>query len=60
MYIVNPLKSRPMQQSMPSSAWLLPYEQYWPNGTVFVETAARNYTARDYKQFFHDMDYETG
>ena len=57
---MNPLSSRPMQQSMVSSAWLMPYPKYWPRDAVLVTTEQRNYTINEYQQFFRDLHYENG
>ncbi|XP_052232575.1 phospholipase A2 group XV-like [Dreissena polymorpha] len=58
--LINPLKTRRMQRSMTSTAWLMPSDEFWKPDEVLVVTPARNYTVRDYKQLFKDIDYETG
>lgn len=45
---------------MPSSAWLMPSDQFWNADEVLVVSPSRNYTVKDYKQLFKDIDYETG
>ena len=60
VWVVNPLKSRTMQQTMTSSAWLMPNPQLWRDDEVVVFTEKRNYTTRDYRAFFNDMHFKTG
>ncbi|KAH3772229.1 hypothetical protein DPMN_173567 [Dreissena polymorpha] len=45
---------------MTSTAWLMPSDEFWKPDEVLVVSPARNYTVRDYKQLFKDIDYETG
>ncbi|WAR13083.1 PAG15-like protein [Mya arenaria] len=42
------------------SAWLMPSDQFWGPDEVLVMAPTRNYTIRDYKQLFKDINYETG
>ncbi|KAH3776349.1 hypothetical protein DPMN_177771 [Dreissena polymorpha] len=58
--LISPLKARRMQRSMTSTAWLMPSDEFWKPDEVLVVSPARNYTVRDYKQLFKDIDYETG
>ncbi|XP_052229436.1 phospholipase A2 group XV-like [Dreissena polymorpha] len=58
--LISPLKPRRMQRSMTSTAWLMPSDEFWKPDEVLVVSPARNYTVRDYKQLFKDIDYETG
>ncbi|XP_005094704.1 phospholipase A2 group XV isoform X2 [Aplysia californica] len=58
--IVNPLKVRPEQRAMPSTAFLMPTDQFWQPSEVLVQTEKRNYTVMDYKDFFNDMNYTDG
>ena len=60
VFVVNPLSARPEQRSMPSSAWLLPSPEFWLEDEVLVFGPTRNYTVKDYKQFFNDIQYPTG
>ncbi len=52
VFVVNPLTARPMQRSMPSSAFLMPYDTVWDEKEIIVTSPKRNYTVKDYKQFF--------
>ena len=52
VFVVNPLTARPMQRSMPSSAWLMPYETLWGDSEILVSSPKQNYTVKDYKKFF--------
>lgn len=38
---------------------MLPNEQYWPQ-TPYITTPTRNYTVKDYPQFFKDIDFDQG
>lgn len=58
--IVKSLNVRREQRSMPSTAWLMPSDEFWDKDEVLVVAPTRNYTVRDFKQLFKDIDYETG
>lgn len=60
VFVVNPLAAREQQRSMPSSAWLLPYDTLWAHDEVLVTGPKGQYTVADYKRFFLDIDYPTG
>ena len=45
---------------MPSTAWLLPYSSFWPEDEPIVFSPQYNYTVKDYKKFFTDIDYPQG
>jgi len=44
------------QRTSPSLAWLMPQEGFWSHEEVLVETATKNYTLKDYKEFFIDLN----
>lgn len=44
------------QRTSSSLAWLMPQEDFWGPEEVLVQTATSNYTLRDYKRFFTDLD----
>ncbi|XP_045194127.2 phospholipase A2 group XV-like [Mercenaria mercenaria] len=58
--IVKSINVRREQRSMPSTAWLMPSDEFWDPDEVLVVAPTRNYTVRDYKQLFKDINYETG
>jgi lysophospholipase-3 len=60
VFIVNPLSARPEQRAMPSSAWLMPSDDFWSANETLVISPKRNYTVKDYKQYFSDINYMTG
>ena len=60
VFVVNPLSARPQQRSMPSSAWMMPYDTFWKDDEVIVFSPDYNYTIKDYPRFFKDIQYETG
>jgi hypothetical protein len=62
---VSPLTLRPFQRTFSSSAFLMPYadpsgEFGWSDDEVLVATPSRNYTVRNYEQFFSDMNFPDG
>merc|ERR1711931_400665 len=56
----NPKEIRPLQRSIPSSAWMLPSEEFYLPDEILVYGPSRNYTVRDYEQFFKDIDFIDG
>ncbi|XP_061189845.1 phospholipase A2 group XV-like isoform X1 [Saccostrea echinata] len=60
VYIVKPIKVRVEQRSMPSSAWLMPSDKAWGPDEILVMQPERNYTVKDYKQFFTDINFMDG
>ena len=60
IFVVNPLSLRKEQRSMPSTAWMLPYDTFWHPNEILVSRPDRNYTVNDYKQFFTDLSYPEG
>jgi len=60
VFVVNNLKARIEQRSMPSSAWLLPYDTFWNSSEVVVYSPGRNYTVKDYQQLFDDIGFPDG
>lgn len=60
VFVVNTLKARIEQRSMPSTAWLMPYDTFWDKSEVLVYGPTANYTVHDYKQLFDDIDYPDG
>ena len=45
---------------MPSTAWLMPSEDFWKPDETLVVSPSRNYTVKDLKTLFHDINYTTG
>ncbi|BFZ12763.1 hypothetical protein BsWGS_15802 [Bradybaena similaris] len=58
--IVNTIKIRPQQRSMPSTAFLMPSAQFWAPSDILVRTFEKNYTVKNYKEFFTDMNFTDG
>ena len=50
---------KPMQISMPSLAFLLPFPAVWKPDEVLVTTPRRNYTHSQLNEFFTDLGYPT-
>lgn len=60
LVIVNTIKVRPEQRSMPSTAFLMPSDQFWNSSEVLVVTYEKNYTVADYKEYFLDLNFADG
>lgn len=60
VFVVNPLTAREQQRTMPSTSWLLPYDTFWTENEVLVYGPNVNYTVKDYKRFFDDIEYPDG
>jgi len=60
VYIVSPIRVRPYQRSTPSTAFLMPSVNFWNEDEVVVVSPVRNYTVRQYKEFFDDINFPTG
>ena len=62
MPIVNPLTARGQQRTMPSSAWLMPYDTFWNDTEILATSPVGNYTVKDYTRFFQvgDQGYQSG
>ncbi|XP_052822895.1 phospholipase A2 group XV [Octopus bimaculoides] len=51
---------RTYQRSASSTAWLMPYDSFWKSDEILVSRPGRNYTVKDYKQLFEDLNYTAG
>ncbi|XP_033754287.1 group XV phospholipase A2-like [Pecten maximus] len=60
VYVVEALKARLEQRSMASTAWLMPSDLYWEADEILVSRPEKNYTVKDFKQFFLDLNYTDG
>lgn len=61
IWIIPQSQGRSGQRTYPSTAWLLPTpSDTWTKDDVITITPQRNYTAWDFKDFFHDMNYNRG
>lgn len=54
------LSFRPLQRSLPSTAYLFPDQRLWPPEEVLIVTPTTNYSAHDYERFFHDINHTVG
>lgn len=59
-HIIKPLQVRALQRSIPSTAFLMPYDTFWTENEILVYGPFANYTVKDYKQFFHDIEFPDG
>jgi len=60
VFVVNNLKARIEQRSMPSTAWLMPYDTFWNSSEIVVYRPGRNYTVSEYDQLFQDIGFLDG
>ncbi|XP_053304549.1 phosphatidylcholine-sterol acyltransferase [Spea bombifrons] len=58
--MVSNIKIREEQRMTTTNPWMLPTNLAWPESHVFISTPEFNYTYRDYKQFFQDIEFEDG
>ncbi|CAL1538478.1 unnamed protein product [Lymnaea stagnalis] len=58
--LVKPTIVREEQRSMPSTAFLMPSDQFWKPSEVLVVTDKKNYTVADYKEYFNDLNFTDG
>lgn len=59
-YVLRQSILREMQITSPSLSWLLPSSLFWKESEVLVQTDGQNYTIKDLKQFFDDINYPLG
>jgi lysophospholipase-3 len=55
--VVTPIRVRPYQRSATSTTFLMPSDTFWNEDEVLVSRPSRNYTVKDYKDFFNDVGY---
>ncbi|CAG2171481.1 unnamed protein product [Oppiella nova] len=58
--VVPSLTIREDERTFPSLAYLLPSDKVWGPDEVLMESTLRNYTTRNYRDFFEDINYMTG
>jgi len=58
--VFNPLQIRTLQRSLPSTAFLMPYDTFWTPDEVLVYRPTVNYTVKDYEKFFNDIGFPDG
>jgi len=60
VYVVSPIRVRPYQRSAPSTAFVMPSQNFWKKDEVVIVAPTRNYTVYDYQEFFDDIQFSTG
>ncbi|XP_037734090.1 phosphatidylcholine-sterol acyltransferase [Chelonia mydas] len=58
--MVTNIKLREEQRMATTSPWMFPTNLAWPESHVFISTPSYNYTYRDYRRFFLDVNFEDG
>ncbi|ESO12856.1 hypothetical protein HELRODRAFT_159443 [Helobdella robusta] len=58
-HVIKPIQARPLEQSMPSTAYLMP-GPYWHKDEVLVMSPKRNFTNLDYEAFFESINHTDG
>jgi len=59
-WLLNEKKLMWQQRTSPSLAWVMPQIGFWREDEVLVETAEKNYTMKQYKEFFNDLGEPNG
>ncbi|KAA0191360.1 Phosphatidylcholine-sterol acyltransferase (Lecithin-cholesterol acyltransferase)/ Phospholipase A [Fasciolopsis buskii] len=60
VFFRSPLVFRDLQRTFASFYFMVPDPRLWSANEILVETPKRNYTSRDYKQFFEDIGFPIG
>jgi lysophospholipase III len=60
VFVVRPLTVRPYQQSATSTAFLMPSPAFWSEYDVIVSRPTKNYTVKNYQEFFTDIGFTDG
>ncbi|XP_023240594.1 group XV phospholipase A2-like isoform X1 [Centruroides sculpturatus] len=58
--LLDSLTVRGEERTNPSTAFLLPSNQFWKQDEVLSYTPVSNYTVSNYYKFFQDLKYQTG
>lgn len=58
--VIPSLSLRKDVRTFPSLAYLLPSKDVWPEDKVLVKNKRKNYTVKNYKDFFQDINYPVG
>uniref|UniRef100_A0A8C3E003 Phosphatidylcholine-sterol acyltransferase n=1 Tax=Corvus moneduloides TaxID=1196302 RepID=A0A8C3E003_CORMO len=58
--LMSNIKLREEQRMTTTSPWMFPTTLAWPESHVFISTPSYNYTYRDYRRFFTDVNLEDG
>jgi lysophospholipase-3 len=60
-YVLPSKTLRGEQRTSPSTAWLLPSKLFWNDTEVLITVENnKNYTRKDLKYFFNDIDFDDG
>lgn len=59
-YALSETTLREEQITSPSLAWLMPSSLFWSPDEILVQTDVRNYTVKDFQDFFEDIGYPVG
>jgi len=49
-----------LERSFPSTAFLMPFSQFWTSNDVIATRPGRNYTTADYQALYSDMRFAAG
>ena len=59
--MIDPLVIREEQRSYETGVYIMPLSHTWPHQhQVLLQTPEKNYTVRDYRQFFDDINFSQG
>ncbi|CAL1265696.1 unnamed protein product [Larinioides sclopetarius] len=60
VFVISQINVRKEQRTSPSLAYMMPSDLLWaPNETLMI-TDKKNYTVRDFYEFFQDIDFPVG
>ncbi|XP_021917682.1 group XV phospholipase A2-like isoform X1 [Zootermopsis nevadensis] len=59
-YVLRESILREEQITSPSLAWLMPSSLFWNPDEILIQTDEKNYTTKDFKEFFEAIDYPVG
>ena len=61
IFLEKDIWTREIQRSFPANFWLVPVpSETWTSDDVLIVTPERNYTAWDYEELFHNLNYTKG
>ncbi|XP_055933165.1 phospholipase A2 group XV-like isoform X1 [Argiope bruennichi] len=60
VFVISQINVRKEQRTSPSLAYMMPSDMFWAPDEILVTTDKKNYTIRDFYDFFQDIDFPVG